>query len=788
MVAAAIPLAAMLAVVSATAATAQIAMAQFTQLAAGNNHSCALKASGQAFCWGAGGAGALGNGSTMDRSAATPVQMPSGVQFTKIVAGISHTCALGNDSKAYCWGGGWLGQMGNGSNADQLTPVAVTSPGGVIFMEISSTGFHTCALANDSHTYCWGMNDNGQLGNGSTANQSTPVQVNSPAGTSFMKISTGRAHTCGLSNDARTWCWGTGDWGALGNGSTASRSNPTEVSAPSGVTFNSIATGNGHTCAISNEAKAYCWGWNSSGQLGTGDTTDRMTPTEVNVPSGTTLNEVTANWSQSCAMGNDGRPWCWGWSGLAQRLTPVAIDAPTGNWNFYRVSPGMDHACGMANPYNNIYCWGNGQHGRLGNNQMADQSTPVEVVEASTATPPSNTPITPQFTELSAGGEHTCGLANDSNTYCWGGGDFGQLGDGTTSDRMNPVPVHRPAGVIFTQIAVGEFHTCAIGNDSMAYCWGQGGPGQLGDGGNSSRPVPGPVTVPSGVIFTQLAAGRNHTCALGNDAKTYCWGQNDLGQLGDGTLVEKWIPTVVNVPTGVIFTRITAGMSHTCALGNNGKTYCWGYGGDGTIGNGSTANRSTPTAVAAPSGVLFTDPIAGGSNTCDRGNDSKAYCWGVNDFGQLGNGNDLSQSSPVAVNEPAGVIFTDVQTGYDHTCALGNDNGTYCWGAGIFGQLGNGNNAQLTTPSAVSVPGGVLLTKLTSGNSHSCGVGNNGKTYCWGYGTSGQLGNGQQNNQLSPVEVTGSTGGSQPPGERLITVTYTAVCRGCPPSMGALEN
>ena len=211
--------------------------------------------------------------------------------------------------------------------------------------------------------------------------------------------------------------------------------------------------------------------------------------------------------------------------------------------------------------------------------------------------------------------------------------------------------------------------------------------------------------MPAGVTFASLVAGTHHTCALGSDNKAYCWGYGSSGQLGNGGTSQKTVPTAVSLPAGVTFTGLAAGSVHTCALGSNGKAYCWGNGGSGRLGNGAATNQSTPTAVSLPAGVTFSGLAAGNLHTCALGSDSKAYCWGNGGSGQLGNGAATNQSTPTAVSLPAGVTsFSGLAAGNVHTCALGSDSKAYCWGSGGSGQLGNGATTNQLTPVPVSEP------------------------------------------------------------------------------------
>ncbi|MEU4626920.1 hypothetical protein AB0G04_43985 [Actinoplanes sp. NPDC023801] len=379
---------------------------------------------------------------------------------------------------------------------------------------------------------------------------------------------------------------------------------------------------------------------------------------------------------------------------------------------------------------------------------------PLTMLAAMMAGPAAAEPSDHSAAPLTAGGSHTCGLAPDAKAYCWGYGGYGQLGNGGTSDRAHPVAVDAPAGAAFTHLTAGGNHTCGLARDGKAYCWGQGDKGRLGDSGVADQVRPVAVHVPTGVAFTQLTAGDDHTCGLARDGKAYCWGRGDYGRLGNNGVADQSKPVAVHAPTGVAFTQLTAGGHHTCGVARDGKAYCWGRGAYGLLGiDNVVAYRSTPVAVHAPAGMVFVHLTAGDAHTCGLGNDTKTYCWGEGASGALGDGGTANRLKPVAVDVPAGVTFTRLAAGEAHTCGLGGDARTYCWGDGYHGRLGNSSDAIQSRPVAVDAPAGVTFTRLAAGDAHTCALGDDTKTYCWGFGYHGRLGNSSVANQSTPVAV-----------------------------------
>jgi alpha-tubulin suppressor-like RCC1 family protein len=355
------------------------------------------------------------------------------------------------------------------------------------------------------------------------------------------------------------------------------------------------------------------------------------------------------------------------------------------------------------------------------------------------------------FYQVSAGAsEHTCGITSDNRAYCWGRNSDGQLGDGTTAQRLTPVAV---AGTLrFHQISAGYSSTCGVTTDHRAYCWGTNGRGELGDGTTTPRltPVPGA----GGHQFRQVATTFEHTCGVSYpDNKAYCWGWNSEGQIGDGTrstLTGHLTP--VAVAGTLAFRQVSAGNLHTCGVTTDNRAFCWGLNRYGQVGDSSTAwRRVRPTRVAGMR--QFRQVDAGRYYTCAVTTGNRAFCWGYGLFGQLGNGKPGPSRWPKAVS--GGLSFERVTTGAFHACGETTLNRAYCWGNNGTGQLGDGTTIDHPTP--VAVIGGHSFSQVSAGGSHTCGRTAGAVAYCWGRGFSGQLGNGSATSSSTAIPVAGPT-------------------------------
>jgi alpha-tubulin suppressor-like RCC1 family protein len=241
----------------------------------------------------------------------------------------------------------------------------------------------------------------------------------------------------------------------------------------------------------------------------------------------------------------------------------------------------------------------------------------------------------------------SCGLIPGGHAFCWGDRTFGQIGDGATYPLKQTTPALAAGGLTFVQISVGDRHVCGLTSNGQAYCWGADGSGQLGDSSMLVSMQASPVAVRSALTFKQLAAGAFHTCGLTTDGAAYCWGDNSHGQLGFGSpqpgLSGAWSFPVA-VVGGLTFAQLAAGDSHTCGLTTSGLAYCWGQNNYGQLGDDSTTDEFQPIAVSG--GLTLRQLALGDFHSCGMASDGNAYCWGWNAFGQLGDGTTNTSTTP----------------------------------------------------------------------------------------------------------------------------------------------
>jgi alpha-tubulin suppressor-like RCC1 family protein len=338
---------------------------------------------------------------------------------------------------------------------------------------------------------------------------------------------------------------------------------------------------------------------------------------------------------------------------------------------------------------------------------------------------------------IATGFTHTCSVTTEAR--CWGDNRSGQVGDGTRTERLTPVPIAQPnAGLVVA--GSWAFHTCAITGGALA-CWGANESGQLGDGTKSDRLTPVPVVgLSSGVEAVSVGGG--HTCAITTGGRLQCWGANDSGQLGTGGGPSLVPVTVPGLESGVV--AVSAGGSHTCAI-KSGGLLCWGSNNDDQIGN-ETCDLGCPTPVQVTGldhGVAAV--AASGFHTCALLSGGAVKCWGGNSEGELGDGTKKDRPTPVSVRGLSAGVEQLVVGGL-HSCALLDSGGVKCWGYNSFGQLGDGTRADRLTPVAVrGLRSGVQ--QIAAGGDHTCAL-LTGETRCWGSNRYGQLGNGKHTWEL----------------------------------------
>ncbi|GLY96204.1 hypothetical protein [Actinoplanes sp. NBRC 103695] len=438
---------------------------------------------------------------------------------------------------------------------------------------------------------------------------------------------------------------GAADKGAAGSGDAwPDGVNPDSLRAAT-VGAASITAGRAHSCATTSAGTVYCWGSDTDGQLGDGPPLSNVTrAVPVTAPPGMrVVVQVDAGEKHTCALEHNGAVFCWGDNSLGQlgtsatgdQDTPAQADFPQGSV-LVEVTTGENHSCAI-DEQGDAWCWGAGNRGQLGNGASTDQDEPVRVTDA--------TGLTDPVVDIAAGGDATCAATADGVAWCWGAGDRGQLGDGTGTDVVRPVRVS--TNVTVRQIAVGKQQSCAVDEDGRAACWGR----------TASGVENAPVAA-GGPVFRQVAVGGEHVCGVDRQEAGWCWGEGGEGQLGDGGTADRAAPGRIDRDPDIDLRDLDSGDEHSCALDERNVAFCWGNAGAGRLGAGASGASGVPVQVqglprapAAVSGVRAV-PIDRGLRISWR----PATGFGSGDF----------------------LAYLAVSSGYEAFCTVGTATGTGC--------------------------------------------------------------------------------------------------------------
>ncbi|USB32580.1 fibronectin type III domain-containing protein [Paenibacillus sp. YPG26] len=756
------------------------------QIAAGQYFAAAVMNDGTVRSWGYNSYGQLGSGTTTNGT--LPTKIPNLTNVSQISVGNNYMLALLNDGTVKAWGYNGNGQLGLGNTTNVSVPTPLPNLSNV--RQLSAGYTHVLAVLNNGTLKSWGTNSYGELGIGTTVSSSSPVPI--PSLTNISQVTAGNYFSLAVLNDGTTKSWGYNNYGQLGLGDTTNRTTPTSlttennvVNVSAGPNFafflkenNSVrAVGyNGNyqlgiadgsakltpvdipgfqvmtvplqieaidsanfivSSSYSDSSYSYingvlrAWGSNSSGQLGTGDTSDRTIPTTVVGLSG--IKQLAVGDSYALALMEDGTVKGWGKNNYGQLGTgdSVNIKVPTtiqGLSGVKQLAAGASHTLALMED-GTVKSWGSNSSGQLGTGDTATGNTPTKI------------PSLSGVKQLAAGYYHTLALMEDGTAKSWGSNSSGQLGTGDTVNKTAPTTIPGLSGV--KQLAVGSSHTLALMEDGTVKSWGYNSSGQLGTGDTVNKTAP--TTIPGLSGVKQLGAGFSHTLALMEDGTVKSWGYNSSGQLGTGDTTNKTAPTTIPGLSGV--KQLATGSSHALALMEDGTVKSWGYNFFGQLGMGDSLNKTSPTTILYLSGIK--QLTAGSSHSLALMEDGTVKSWGSNDNGQLGTGDTVSKTVPTAISGLSGV--KQLAASSSHTVALMVDGTVKSWGSNGSGQLGTGDTVSKTVPT--TVPGLSGVKQLVTGSYFTLALMGDGTVKGWGDNSYGQLGTGDMTNKIIPTTI-----------------------------------
>ena len=711
-------------------------------ISAGSSSSFAIDKNGKTWGWGDNTNGKLGNNTTTERT--TPTSIAGSVKtFCQIDNGSTFCSAIDKNGLVWGWGYGNYGQLGNGTTTGaMLTPVSVT---GVrkTFCKVAVGQNHVIAIDQYGRAWAWGINQYGQLGDNTTVSKRTPISVLGAVKTFCSLAATAvLGSSLAIDKNGRVWGWGYNGRGQLGSNSVSQQNTPVAIA---GVlkTFCKIAMGNAHTIAIDKNGRLWGWGYNRYGQLGNNGTGSQRTPVSI-LGAVKTFCHINNGYDVSYALDKNGRAWAWGNNSggvlgdgsLIDRFTPVSVAGTIKT--FCQISGGIAHAIAVDK---NGRSWGWGQNdiGPLGIGSFPFKCTPAAIAGSIKT-----------FCEIYSD-SHVAAIDKNGRIWGWGiNAQYGTLGDGTTV-IMRKTPVSLAGAVkTFCKIitSAGGVHTLAIYKNGRAWGWGWNGYLQLGDGTSSNRCTP--VSVAGAVkTFCEIGAGRGQGSAIDKNGQVWMWGLNNTNQLGNGTFSNSATPVKIG---GLVktFCKISTGENWTLAIEKNGQVWAWGRNANNQTGTGGGVNIATPTKIIGLA-KTFCKVEAARIHSMAIDKNGRAWGWGDNGYGKIGDNTVTFRTSPVSV---AGAVktFCHISAGPNHTLAIDKNGRAWAWGFNHRGQLGDNSRTSRRTP--VSVAGAIkTFCKINSGSNNSIAIDKNGKVWAWGDNPFGSNGDNTSALSETPVQI-----------------------------------
>jgi alpha-tubulin suppressor-like RCC1 family protein len=681
----------------------------FSDVAMSEEHGCAVTTTGQLMCWGQNGSGQLGN--TAGSTVYTPTAVDASNTWTKVSVGSGGTtCGLknkGTGDDLECLGANYSGQLGTGvsDNTAHNTPAAIKIGGVAVqdFTSVSVGQATVCAIRSDTSLWCWGSNGNGQMATGTTDGTIyAPTQImTSAGGTGFTAVSVGANNTFAIQSNV-LYAWGTnGTYGTLGTGDTNSYYTPTALTG----SWSSVAADDFNllSCGVQTDGSGWCWGQNVQGSIDATNAPSYPTPTRIAGSwSKVLVGDFFSTWFgnflslSGCGIRPDTTIACWGSTAIGQAdgidhsvaLSPVQ----TNNSSWFSISLGQltQVSCGIQIG-GTLWCWGRdtNNNGLFGAGQAASGAPVMTLADT-----PSQIGTDSDWTEVSVGDDHVCGVKNGGELWCWGSDSSGQLGDGGTTQQYAPEMISTGWSSVF---AVGS-STCGTKmSDTNLYCWGNNGSYQLGTGNNTNLLVPTAVNS----FGITAVSGNNQNLSGVTSWGSYSTGYDYYGECnqGSGVTTGTQCRTTWGSTAGTPYKVFAINYSDMgCGIDQSSPSnlYCAGsnYGAGLVNENAGYTN--------------FTDLTSSYSAFCTIAS-GMPYCFGYN-YGGLGYGWNFGNgalpdngfhASPVPVNTSV-TGWTKIAGGYDHTCGLVGSK-LYCWGEDDTGELGDGK-AWSATPIPSPIP------------------------------------------------------------------------------------
>jgi alpha-tubulin suppressor-like RCC1 family protein len=707
---------------------------RFEQVAFGDNHTCALSSAGEIYCWGDNSAGQLGVGDTFDRRFPLKIELDvdNPIRFRKIKSHANQNCALSYGGDLYCWGENDSGQLGLGDNANKSLPVKVDLPIGITpdtIVDFALGDDHSCIVNGKGRVYCVGDNTYGQLGVGPTSASnefsSTNVSFNLFTYKNIYRIEAGDNHTCALSGSGALYCWGRNDQGQIGDGTT------TDVDTVSQVDDDvyDFDTGDEHTCYIDDALDVYCFGKNDNGQLGDATATDRSSPTAIF--SGASASKIRAGSEHTCYISDDPSVEieCFGEGTEGQLGDGTASSdsqgvSATGTDGISALFVGANSNCILQN--SGLLCWGDNENYQFLDGATTDYDSPTSVAldalgyedddivavhigsrvcythsngkayctnlgldidsdldDEFKLFSPVNESIFKEIYEYvtPAGSSGVASYITYDNRVLSYGGNSDSYWDGSGSGFKAFTDTPTENAFLGDNVAISSEHICYLGNGLTWTCSGNNDNGEFGNFPIGSPPFPAGYNDNSaGGPYKKIVAGVDHTCALNLSGGISCSG---LGRaIGQGTGANSIFPLPIDISdfVNLKFINLFAGDGNTCAISDKNELYCFG----------DLFTDDNVVHVDNPSDTYWRSVEISSTHICAISIKGETYCMGENSEGQLGDGTGSDKTVLQNITSTRGHLdkFKEIGLNADTTCGITVGGELYCWGKNTAEEMG----------------------------------------------------------------------------------------------------
>jgi len=701
----------------------------------------------------------------------------------KLSMGQNHTCSILSDHSLWCWGYNNMGQLGDKTFESKSTPVNISPE--IKWIDVFAGPLHTCAITTENKLWCWGSNTYQRLGGDFPNQVNFPVEIND-FNAKWLDISVGLDITCGITDDEKNklLCWGKQDY--------LPTITPTSILVTDKDKWKAVFVNGLHNCALREDLTLWCWGNNLVGQLGNNQYSSDITPYRNSlskVLSTTGWNTVALSSSLdspensfSCGIKNDESLWCWGGNHFGQLGAPYIIDSvpnpvpATADSYWKSIGVGLKHACAVKSD-STLWCMGKSPHGQSG---AIDYFASVNTLTQFN--------LDNDWSNVVANDETSCASKKDGTIWCTGRSNHGQLGVDNYGFAKEPVAVVTEVD----HYSVSAHHVCLNKDFGDVFCWGKNNNGQIGDGSLFDRSQPSDIMYNTeGTVTTS----KNNNCTIAQDRDIVCWGffkyrngkkelkprdfyyvrdwnnssdtadwrnvsigdinhcaiktNNTLWCLENFLTIENYIAiNKIDVLEGKSLTQVGSSSSwkdvilnanQACAIDQNKTLWCWGINEYGELGTNNTQNYHLPEKIEIDHS--WNSFSLGKTHTCGIDDVDELWCWGNNEFGQLGDNSFENKHYPRKIKSNIG--WKNIQLSDTRSCGVKLDNTLWCWGL----SLPTSNSLETELLDNLNIPQQIVpqieWEDVGIGHRFICATSTSRVLYCWGDNTNGELGNGK---------------------------------------------